>query len=121
MADQSTYYHPVCYRFRFTFPSRVTAENRYIQPPNQTQSSPRHSYILPSEPARTTLPKPDAPMLKSSEVDTLLSLEEEDRAVTKVEVDEVLSIVSYKGAEVATNDTVPGRTLSVIELESCQQ
>jgi hypothetical protein len=60
--------------------------------------------------------KPDTPMLKLSEVGALLSLEKEDCAVTEIEVDKVLGFVGYKGAEVASNDAVPRRTLSLIEL-----
>lgn len=46
----------------------------------------------------------------------LLGLEEEDSAVPEVEVDEVLGFVGDKGSEVATNDAVPCRSLSLIKL-----
>ena len=51
----------------------------------------------------------------SSTVD-LLGLEEEDSAVTEVEVDEVFGLVSDKGAEVSSYDAVPGWTFSFVEL-----
>jgi hypothetical protein len=47
----------------------------------------------------------------------LLSLEEEDGAVAEVEVDEVLGLVRNEGAEVTSNNAMPGWTLALIELE----
>ena len=47
----------------------------------------------------------------------LLGLEEEDRAVTEVEVYEMLCLVRDERAKVAAYDAVPGRTLALIELE----
>lgn len=46
----------------------------------------------------------------------LLGLEEEDRAVAQVEVDEVFSLVRDEGAEVSSHDAMPGGTFSLIEL-----
>ena len=48
---------------------------------------------------------------------TLLSLEEENCTMSEVEVDEVLSFMSDKRAEVATNNAVPSRALALIELK----
>jgi hypothetical protein len=48
---------------------------------------------------------------------TLLSLEEENRTMSEVEVDEVLSFMSDKRAEVATNNAMPSRALALIELK----
>jgi hypothetical protein len=48
---------------------------------------------------------------------TLLSLEEENCTVSEVEVDEVLSFMSDKRAEVATNNAMPSRALALIELK----
>jgi hypothetical protein len=48
---------------------------------------------------------------------TLLSLEEENCTMSEVEVDEVLSFMSDKRAEVATNNAVPSRALTLIELK----
>lgn len=45
----------------------------------------------------------------------LLGLEEEDGAVTEVEVDEVLGFVGHEAAKVAAYDAVPGRSLSFIK------
>jgi hypothetical protein len=50
---------------------------------------------------------------------TSLSLEEEDCAMSEVEVDEVLRFMSDKRAEVATNNAVPSRALALIELKDC--
>jgi len=46
----------------------------------------------------------------------LLGFEEEDCAVSEVEVDEVLGLVRDEGAEVATYDAVPCWTSAIIEL-----
>lgn len=46
----------------------------------------------------------------------LLRLEEEDGAVSEVEVDEVLGLVSDEGSEVTTDDAVPCWTLALIKL-----
>lgn len=45
----------------------------------------------------------------------LLSFEQQDGAVTEVEVDEMLSFVSDKAAEISSHDAMPCRALSVIE------
>ena len=47
---------------------------------------------------------------------TLAGLEEQNRNLTKVEVDEVLGLVSHVGAEVAANNAVPGRVVLFVEL-----
>ena len=47
----------------------------------------------------------------------LLGLEEKDCAVSKIEVDEVLRLMGDKRSEVAANDTMPGRSLALVELE----
>lgn len=52
----------------------------------------------------------------SNLIEGLLGLEEEDGAVPEVEVYEVLRFVGYEGSEVAPNDAVPSRALSLIEL-----
>jgi hypothetical protein len=46
----------------------------------------------------------------------LLGLEEKDRTVAQVKVNEVFGLVCDKGAEVASYDTVPGRAFSLVEL-----
>ena len=46
----------------------------------------------------------------------LLGLEEEDRAVAQVEVDEVLSLVCDEGAEISSYDAVPGWSFSLVKL-----
>lgn len=45
-----------------------------------------------------------------------MGLEEEDRAVAQVEVDEVFCLVCDEGAEVSSYDAVPGRAFSLVEL-----
>jgi len=55
---------------------------------------------------------------KSNSKRSLLRLEEEDGAVTEVEVDEVLCLVGDERAKVTADDTVPGRALALIELEN---
>jgi len=47
----------------------------------------------------------------------LLCLEEKDGAVAEIKVDEVLGLVRNKGAEVASDNAMPGRPLALIELE----
>jgi hypothetical protein len=53
----------------------------------------------------------------------LLGLEEEDGAVTKVKVYEVLCLVRNEAAKVASYDTMPCRSLALVELRyvSCEE
>lgn len=44
-----------------------------------------------------------------------MGFEEEDGAVSEVEVDEVICFVGYKGAEVASYDAMPGWTFALVE------
>ena len=46
-----------------------------------------------------------------------MSFEEEDGAVAEVEVDEVLGLMCNEGAEVASDNAVPGWALALIELK----
>lgn len=46
----------------------------------------------------------------------LLGLEEQDRDMAEVEVDEVFRLMSNEGAEIASNDAVPRRAFSLIKL-----
>ena len=52
----------------------------------------------------------------SRHTDCSAGLEEEDSDLTKVEVDEVLGLVSDVGAEVAAHDAVPGGVVLLVEL-----
>lgn len=45
-----------------------------------------------------------------------MGLEEEDCAMSEVEVDEVLCLVGNERSEIATNDTVPGWSFALVEL-----
>lgn len=47
----------------------------------------------------------------------LLGLEEEDCAVSEVEVYEMLCLVSNERSKVAADDAVPGRSFALVELE----
>lgn len=49
-------------------------------------------------------------------VSRLSRLEEKDRNLTQVEVDEVFGFMSDIRAEVSSNDTVPGRVVLLVEL-----
>ena len=52
----------------------------------------------------------------SQRTDGSARLEEEDSDLTKVEVDEVLGLVSDVGAEVTAHDAVPGGVVLLVEL-----
>ena len=52
----------------------------------------------------------------SRHTDCSAGLEEEDGDLTKVEVDEVLGLVSDIGAEVAAHDAVPGGVVLLVKL-----
>ena len=49
-----------------------------------------------------------------------LGLEEEDRAVAEVEVDEVFGLMRDEGAEISSHDAVPGWAFSLVKLWLCQ-